>query len=186
MSHCLLNAKLYAECRTRDRALATISYLILQLNDSIVLFFIISRDLLQNVKLFQRLGDDSDSLPDIFFGNDQWRGESDNVDMCRLGQQSVVSVYCKRFPSTSVPTHPLDFIRRHNCHAVRPFLDTDSSMTTPLNSPRPRMILMKGLLRSLRPCRKISPSRCERLTRSSLTRTSRAVMATAHPRGFLI
>lgn len=81
---------------------------------------------------------------------------------------------------------PLLFINKHNCQAVLPFFDFVSSITTPLNSPLPLMIFMNGEFSFFNSDLKISPRRCDLSARSSRMRTSRAVMATAHPRGFLI
>ncbi len=172
--------------------------LILKLNNRLVFLPLISRNLVNRVELFQRLSNDSDSLSYVFLGDDQGRGKPDTKISTRLivmlnesthmltcvGLASNLSLASSWYPEVSI-AHPFDFINKHNCHAVLPFLEAVSSMTTPLNNPRPRMILMKGLLRSFNPCLKISPSLADRSAKFSLTNTSKAVIATAQPRGFL-
>ncbi len=75
--------------------------------------------------------------------------------------------------------------RRQSCHAVRPRLLADSSMTTALNNPRPRTSLTSGERNALMPLRNCSPSLCARSESRSSTSTSNAVIATAQPSGFL-
>lgn len=74
---------------------------------------------------------------------------------------------------------------KQNCHALLPFVLFVSSMTTAFNSPRPRTHATRGELRLRMEVRKSSPRRKARAESCSSTRTSRAVMATAQPRGFL-
>ena len=111
-----------------------------------------------------------------------------HIDMRRFGQQptglSVLLMMPVETGHALMPcesTHPLLFINKQNCHAVRFLILFVSSITTPLNSPLPLIVLMSGLLSFRSSSRKISPSRRDRFARSSFTRTSSAVIATAQP-----
>ena len=74
---------------------------------------------------------------------------------------------------------------KQNCHAVRPRELVLSSITTALNSPRPRTSLTRGECSARISFRNCSPSRSARSARPSSTSTSNAVIATAQPSGFL-
>lgn len=80
---------------------------------------------------------------------------------------------------------PLLFNKRQNCHAVLPRLLFDSSITTAFNSPRPLTSLTRGALNARIPERNFSPRSSARSDRRSSMRMSRAVVAMAHPNGFL-
>lgn len=80
---------------------------------------------------------------------------------------------------------PLLFNKRQNCQAVRPRLLFDSSITTAFNNPRPLTSLTSGELIARTPERNFSPRISARSDRRSSIRMSRAVVAIAHPNGFL-
>ena len=80
---------------------------------------------------------------------------------------------------------PLLFNKRQNCQAVRPRLLFDSSITTAFNNPRPLTSLTSGELNARIPERNFSPRTSARSDRRSSIRISRAVVAIAHPNGFL-
>jgi len=80
---------------------------------------------------------------------------------------------------------PLLFNKRQNCQAVLPRLLFDSSMTTAFNNPRPLTSLTRGELNARIPERNFSPRSSARSDRRSSMRMSRAVVAMAHPNGFL-
>lgn len=75
--------------------------------------------------------------------------------------------------------------RRQSCHAVRPLVLHSSLMTTAFSNPRPRTSLTSGELISRIADRNFSPRTWARSESFSSTRTSRAAIATAQPRGFL-
>jgi len=81
---------------------------------------------------------------------------------------------------------PQLFNNKQSCQAVLPLVLFFSSMTTAFNKPRPRTHSTNGEFRALIPERKTSPNLMARSANFSSMRTSRAVIATAHPSGLLI
>jgi hypothetical protein len=77
------------------------------------------------------------------------------------------------------------FKSRHNCHAVRPLRLFSSSITTAFNKPLPRTSFTNGEFSARTADLNISPRCSARCARFSSIRTLSAVMATAHPNGFL-
>lgn len=178
------------------------AYLILELDLSIVVFVVVSWDTLKldkislhsvwysswttyNIEFLQWLADNPDGLPDIFLTDDQRRGKSNTDGTSAACRGHHLERKTHMLTWVGLANKPLLFINKHNCQAVLPFLDWLSSITTPLNRPRPRIILINGDLRSASPALKISPRRWDRSARFSRSSTSRAVIATAHPRGLL-
>jgi hypothetical protein len=80
---------------------------------------------------------------------------------------------------------PLLFNKRQNCQAVLPRTLFDSSITTAFNNPRPLTSLTSGELNARISERNLSPRASARSDRRSSIRMSRAVVAMAHPNGFL-
>lgn len=80
---------------------------------------------------------------------------------------------------------PWLFNNKQSCHAVLPLTLFFSSMTTAFNKPRPRTHSTNGEFKARIPERKTSPNLMARSANFSSTRTSRAVIATAHPSGLL-
>lgn len=80
---------------------------------------------------------------------------------------------------------PLLFSSKQSCQAVRPRVLLLSSITMAFNSPRPRTAFTRGELIAVTAVRNFSPRSYARSASFSSTRTSRAVIATAHPNGLL-
>jgi len=81
---------------------------------------------------------------------------------------------------------PQPFNSRQSCQAVLPLVLFFSSTTMAFNKPRPRTHSTNGEFRAWIPERKTSPNLMARSANFSSMRTSRAVIATAHPSGLLI
>lgn len=80
---------------------------------------------------------------------------------------------------------PMLFKMRQSCQAVLPRLLFDSSMTTAFSNPRPLTSLTRGEFNARIPRRNFSPRSSARSDKRSSIRMSSAVVATAHPKGFL-
>ena len=139
------------------------------------------------VKIVQCLPDDFDTLLEIGLFDDQRRSKSNARRMKRVNEISQGGKRMKQYMLTWVgfASRPLLFNKRQNCQAVRPRLLFDSSITTAFNNPRPLTSLTSGELNARIPERNLSPRTSARSDKRSSMRMSRAVVAMAHPNGFL-
>jgi len=139
------------------------------------------------VDVVQCLPDDLDTLLEISLLNDQWRSKPDSRRMKHVNEISLRGKHMKPYTLTWVgfASTPLLFNKRQNCQAVRPRLLFDWSITIAFNNPRPLTSLTSGELNARTPERNFSPSISARSDRRSSIRMSRAVVAIAHPNGFL-